>query len=519
MDLEEITRLVEKMKLSSGGAEDVVQLDENDISIEIDSLSNCLVAKFFFPKAINRVTFIQHMFVFEFSSQKDRARALADGPWNFSRNLLVVSSEVTKAALRVLNDGESPKPWSKTLVTLIPKVKDAMLMKEFSRLITDNIMVGFEVLHWIRNRKAGKTGYAALKLDVSKAYDRIEWEFLFALLRHLGFKENWVKKIMKCVMSVSYSFRVNQEGCPLVSHLFFLDDRLVFFRASIDDGTRILKRNVRTSGGEWRMVDENYTGSVGIFSVSLRFEEAKLGHNPSYIWRSLMWSRELLKKGLMWRVGDGKSIKIFEDKWIPSLHLKMGNGVVQWTRDPKVSSLIIDGAWDEELITTSINAHVAGEISKIPLHSMGSVDSRFWSFDSKVWYSLRDRCRLQRGLFEHSVNQFAYLLKRWWSFLWSLSLPPKVRLFWWSATHDCIPTNLNLGRHHVPVGSSCSLCSFPYDSTCHSLFHCAAIKHLWKNTPFANLLKVAKEENVIDLCLRLQDQLNKLVFENFVMHG
>ena len=39
-------------------------------------------------------------------------------------------------------------------------------------------MVAFETLHYMRNYYAGKIGYMALKLDMSKAYDKIEWEFM-----------------------------------------------------------------------------------------------------------------------------------------------------------------------------------------------------------------------------------------------------------------------------------------------------------------------------------------------------
>ncbi|XP_075515386.1 putative mitochondrial protein AtMg00310 [Primulina tabacum] len=42
--------------------------------------------------------------------------------------------------------------------------------------------------------------------------------------------------------------------------------------------------------------------------------QASLGNNPSYIWRSILWSRDILVKGLIWRVGDGKSINIFKDR-------------------------------------------------------------------------------------------------------------------------------------------------------------------------------------------------------------
>ncbi|KAK9988328.1 hypothetical protein SO802_028567 [Lithocarpus litseifolius] len=43
------------------------------------------------------------------------------------------------------------------------------------RLISDNILVAFETLHYLRNHNTGKTGYIALKLDISKAYDMVEW--------------------------------------------------------------------------------------------------------------------------------------------------------------------------------------------------------------------------------------------------------------------------------------------------------------------------------------------------------
>ncbi|XP_042954651.1 uncharacterized mitochondrial protein AtMg00310-like [Carya illinoinensis] len=44
---------------------------------------------------------------------------------------------------------------------------------------------------------------------------------------------------------------------------------------------------------------------------------AKTGHNSSFLWQSITSARPLLKEGLIWRVGDGESMEIWNDKWFP----------------------------------------------------------------------------------------------------------------------------------------------------------------------------------------------------------
>lgn len=61
------------------------------------------------------------------------------------------------------------------------------------RNISDNVLVAFELIHYMKQKKQGAKRDIALKLDVSKAYDRVDWSFLRNRMISMGFDDKWVK--------------------------------------------------------------------------------------------------------------------------------------------------------------------------------------------------------------------------------------------------------------------------------------------------------------------------------------
>jgi hypothetical protein len=161
----------------------------------------------------------------------------------------VVGKDITKEVLHFLNGGDMPDGWNETCVVLIPKVDNPTSMKELrpislcnvvykpiskvlanglkvilphiiapnqsafipGRLITDNILLAYECTHFMQNKRSGAQGFAAIKLDMSKACDRVEWHFLENMMRKLGFREDWIVRVMKCVTSINYRIKVNNS--------------------------------------------------------------------------------------------------------------------------------------------------------------------------------------------------------------------------------------------------------------------------------------------------------------------
>jgi hypothetical protein len=266
----------------------------------------------------------------------------------------IIGDDIVQTTLHILNNGGNPDRFNDTYICLIPKHNSPTTPADFrpialcnvilkvitktianrikeilpevispqqsaflpGRLITDNTLLAFETFHHLKHNKNKKKGFVGIKLDMAKAYDRLEWNFIENTLITMGFPSKLVQTIMKCVSTVSFSILVNgqpshpfkphrgirqgdplspylfilcadvfsglltknqdqsnitgikiAQGAPKVSHLFFADDSLIFCKANNSEAAHLLgvfEEYHRVSGQKINMEKSEMTFSPHI---------------------------------------------------------------------------------------------------------------------------------------------------------------------------------------------------------------------------------------------------------------
>ena len=100
------------------------------------------------------------------------------------------------------------------------------------------------------------------------------------------------------------------------------------------------------------------------------FIEASLGNNPSFSWRSIMSAQKLVREGIRWRVGNGRDISVWGDKWLPSPStFKVVSPRQFLHQDTKVSELIdmAMASWKFDILDALFLPH---EAEMIKLHGL-----------------------------------------------------------------------------------------------------------------------------------------------------
>ncbi|XP_074314802.1 uncharacterized protein LOC141650968 [Silene latifolia] len=562
----------------------------------------------------------------------------------------------------------------------------------------------------IKRGGEGRHGTVALKLDMSKAYDRVEWVFLDEVMKRMGFSSMWRNRVMNCITTVAHSFLINGKasglvrpsrglrqgdpispylfllcadafshmlneavrrgslhgarvcrGAPRVSHLFFADDSILFARANLRECSKIaeiISKYERASGQKInysksevvfskkvlpamrtslcealgvREVDrhEKYLGlptiigrskksifaclkervwkkmqgwkekmlskpgkeilikavaqAIPTYMMSMfaipeglieelhmtmarfwwgstesqrkihwwRWEklckpkamggmgfrdlrvfnqallakqiwrlltnpgslvgrvlkaryfkndsviDARRGHDPSFAWRSLWGAKSLLMEGLMWRIGDGKSVRVWEDPWLPG---ERGERVPlpNIEADPSLCvAAFIDrdtGSWREDALHALLSEAEVRRVQTIPLSRDMPADSAYWWPSRSGDYTVKTGYWLgmepMRASYQ-AVEEGGGL----WKVLWGLQVPPKLIHFLWRGCVGMLAVKANLFRRHCCPSELCALCEEGVETDIHAVFLCSWTRVFWAASGFDEIMSEAPQSS------------------------
>lgn len=184
-----------------------------------------------------------------------------------------MGEDITNTIMNILNNKKNPKRCNNTFISFMPKTNNPYKPIDFrlialcnvfmkiitktisnkiklihpdiinenqssflhKRQITNNTMVAYEIFNHLNKDTRRKKGLVGIKLDIEKAYDKLDWNFIHHTLIRIGFPMNITNLIMKCVNTVSFFVLINgfpadnfqptrgiRHEDPLSSYLFIL---------------------------------------------------------------------------------------------------------------------------------------------------------------------------------------------------------------------------------------------------------------------------------------------------------
>jgi hypothetical protein len=213
--------------------------------------------------------------------------------------------------------------------------------------------------------------------------------------------------------------------------------------------------------------------------------EAKPKVGMSYTWRSILWGVELMKKGMIWRIGDGVGLNIWTDPWLPRDAMRRLITLRRTTLLTEVADLMdpASGSWDVQLVRDVFWEEDAEVILARPVHE-GRPNTLAWHFDKHRIFSVKSAYKVGRAdnLRNRSIagaqGGSSNVVKGSWKDLWKIRCPHKIKHFLWRFTHNSHPLKCNLVRRGMKIDTRCPVCGQMSEDGGHLFFKCHLAKQI-----------------------------------------
>ena len=240
----------------------------------------------------------------------------------------------------------------------------------------------------------------------------------------------------------------------------------------------------------WRMVNNQDSLCHRVFKAwffpDCSILEAKDSTLGSYAWKSIISARDVIREGMVWRIGNGQSIKIREDKWLPvQSNRSVISSLPSIAPETKVSSLINPElrGWNSSLVNQLFLPHEATVICGMPLSIRLPPDKIIWGLIPSGMFTTKSAYELlvSRNSTNLAGTSSAENQKLFWRSLWQLRVLNKLKHFSWRACNDALPTMTILVRRHIVTTEVCSACQAQPEDTLHALWSCTKFELVWSS--------------------------------------
>ena len=187
----------------------------------------------------------------------------------------------------------------------------------------------------------------------------------------------------------------------------------------------------------WRLLHDQSSLFFQVFKAKYFphgtvFEAKK--SSGSYAWQSILKARPVIEAGLMWRVGNGSTIRVYWDKWLPGkFPSTIKSPRVGVPGDVRVDSLIDQDTiqWDLEKIDLLFLPFEAAKIKSIPICITNQADCIIWPRCKDGVYSMKTGYQLLCELdTQNRASGLDITSKRFfWRCLWKMKIPNKIKIF------------------------------------------------------------------------------------------
>ena len=223
--------------------------------------------------------------------------------------------------------------------------------------------------------------------------------------------------------------------------------------------------------------------------------------DASPAWRGIEFDLQLLKKGVIQRIGNGRKTQFIRDNWIPRRSGLKITAVKKNSRRRWVNQLFVPGQkrWDTNLLRDLFHEHDVQSILQIKIPQRDVEDQIAWHYEKSGVFSVKSAYRLGMHLNHRAEDtsnsrQDPSSTRSARDTIWKADIPPKVRFFSWRVATDSLATKRNKWRRTLEIDITCNICGTEEENAFHATVSCLksvalrhALRKVWTLPPESSL--------------------------------